>query len=136
MRKVKKILPLDVGSSPPRHLRRRHCPTPPEAAWDNFRPSAERCWIDLSPLPAAALSPYAASGGAGLLSAFGLHLGAASGGVLAPHRLRRRGTTFGLRPSLFRPLAGDISNLQNGIPFFRFSFDAENCLVFTAKFLS
>ena len=41
------------------------------------------------------------------LSAFGLHLGAASGGDVAPHRLWWRGTTFGLRPSRIQPSAGD-----------------------------
>ena len=116
-----KTLPLYVGSSPPRRLPWRHCPshTP------HFRPSAGICWIAFSPPPAAAWL---------YLSASGLHFGAppAAWDDFRPpaFTLPASGRSFGLRPH-FSGLWLETSNLLNGIPLFQFSFDAENCLVFT-----
>ena len=112
---------LDIESPLPRRLRRRCCPTPPPAARGDFRPSA----FTSAPPPAqrVALSPHTASGGVGRLSAFGLHVSGLRPGI-------RTSSSF------LQLLAGEITNLQNGIPLFRFSFDAENCLVLAARFLS
>ena len=154
---------LDVGSPLPaacggvvfpHRLRRR-------GATFGLRPQYSGLRPDLildrpSPPPAAALSLHTASGGVGRLSAFGLNirpsagpdigspLPAACGGVVAQRRLWRRFATFGLRSQssglwpdvVYFSRCITLEHLQNGIPVFRISLNAENHSVLIASFLS